>query len=170
MGDTLTPGDTLARTTHARRPEGLRPPACRDHDVKFIRLWFTDILGSLKSFAITVEELEEALEEGKSFDGAQHRGLRARRRVRHGRDARPGDVRHPARGGRASAASRACSATSSSPTARRSRATPRFVLKRQLKRASDLGYTFYVAPELEFFYFKIVGAAGWRSTRAATST
>ena len=32
--------------------------ACRDHDVKFIRLWFTDILGSLKSFAITVEELE----------------------------------------------------------------------------------------------------------------
>ena len=35
--------------------------ACRDQDIKFIRLWFTDILGSLKSFAITVEELEQAM-------------------------------------------------------------------------------------------------------------
>src|SRR4051794_19213750 len=48
---------------------------CRDHDVKFIRLWFTDILGSLKSFAITVEELEEALDEGKTFDGASIEGF-----------------------------------------------------------------------------------------------
>ena len=42
---------------------------CRQQDVKFIRLWFTDILGSLKSFAITLEDLEEALEEGVGFDG-----------------------------------------------------------------------------------------------------
>ncbi|MFW6150715.1 MAG: glutamine synthetase beta-grasp domain-containing protein, partial [Chloroflexota bacterium] len=42
----------------------------REHDVKFIRLWFTDILGMLKSFAITVEELEEALEDGMGFDGS----------------------------------------------------------------------------------------------------
>ena len=41
----------------------------KKHDVKFIRLWFTDILGYLKSFAITVEELEGALEEGMGFDG-----------------------------------------------------------------------------------------------------
>ena len=49
--------------------------SCRDHDIKFIRLWFTDILGFLKSFAITVEELEEALEEGKGFDGSAIEGF-----------------------------------------------------------------------------------------------
>ena len=47
----------------------------REQDVKFIRLWFTDILGSLKSFAITVEELEEALEEGVGFDGSSIEGF-----------------------------------------------------------------------------------------------
>src|SRR3990172_1320735 len=48
---------------------------CRDQDIKFIRLWFTDILGSLKSFAITVEELEQALEEGMGFDGSSIEGF-----------------------------------------------------------------------------------------------
>ncbi|MFQ5827073.1 MAG: glutamine synthetase beta-grasp domain-containing protein, partial [Dehalococcoidia bacterium] len=47
----------------------------REHDVKFIRLWFTDILGILKSFAITVEELEEALEDGMGFDGSSIEGF-----------------------------------------------------------------------------------------------
>jgi len=42
----------------------------KEHDVKFIWLWFTDILGMLKSFAITVEELEGALEDGMGFDGS----------------------------------------------------------------------------------------------------
>ena len=41
----------------------------KEHNVKFIRLWFTDILGFLKNFTITVEELERALEEGMGFDG-----------------------------------------------------------------------------------------------------
>jgi len=49
--------------------------ACRDRDIKFIRLWFTDILGSLKSFAITVEELEQALDEGQGFDGSSIEGF-----------------------------------------------------------------------------------------------
>jgi glutamine synthetase len=47
----------------------------REHDVKFVHLWFTDILGFLKSFAITVEELEEALEEGMGFDGSSIEGF-----------------------------------------------------------------------------------------------
>ncbi len=42
---------------------------CRENRVKFIRLWFTDVLGSLKSFAIPIEELEMALNEGIGFDG-----------------------------------------------------------------------------------------------------
>src|SRR5674536_73929 len=49
--------------------------AVREHDVKFIRLWFTDILGFLKSFAITREELEEALENGMGFDGSSIQGF-----------------------------------------------------------------------------------------------
>ncbi|MBU4240081.1 MAG: glutamine synthetase, partial [Actinobacteria bacterium] len=48
--------------------------AVREHDVKFIRFWFTDILGFLKSFAITREELEEALKEGMGFDGSSIQG------------------------------------------------------------------------------------------------
>ena len=44
--------------------------SARDHDVQFIRLWFTDILGNLKGFAITVEELEEAFQRGVTFDGS----------------------------------------------------------------------------------------------------
>ena len=47
----------------------------KEHDVKFIRLWFTDILGFLKSFAITVEELEDALEGGMGFDGSSIEGF-----------------------------------------------------------------------------------------------
>src|SRR4030042_1592729 len=47
----------------------------KEHDVKFIRLWFTDILGSLKSVAITVEELAKALEEGIGFDGSSIEGF-----------------------------------------------------------------------------------------------
>ena len=47
----------------------------KEQDVKFIRLWFSDILGNLKSVAITVEELEEALEEGIGFDGSSILGF-----------------------------------------------------------------------------------------------
>lgn len=42
----------------------------KDENVKFIRLWFTDILGFLKSFAITDTQLESAFEEGMGFDGS----------------------------------------------------------------------------------------------------
>ena len=45
-----------------------------DDNVKFIRLWFTDILGTLKSFAITVDELEDALDGGMGFDGSSITG------------------------------------------------------------------------------------------------
>jgi glutamine synthetase len=47
---------------------------CKEHDVKFIRLWFTDILGFLKGFAITINELEGAIEEGMGFDGSSIQG------------------------------------------------------------------------------------------------
>ena len=47
----------------------------REYYVKFIKLWFTDILGFLKSFSITVEELETALEDGMGFDGSSIQGF-----------------------------------------------------------------------------------------------
>ena len=47
---------------------------CKENDVKFIRLWFTDILGFLKRFAITIDELEGAIEEGMGFDGSSIQG------------------------------------------------------------------------------------------------
>ncbi len=46
-----------------------------DSNVKFIRLWFTDILGFLKSFAITIDELEDAITEGVRFDGSTLNGF-----------------------------------------------------------------------------------------------
>ena len=51
----------------------------KDSNVKFIRLWFTDILGTLKSFAITVDELEDALDGGMGFDGSSITATRTSR-------------------------------------------------------------------------------------------
>ena len=60
----------------------------KEHDVRFIRLWFTDVLGFLKTFVITVDELEGALDEGMGFDGSRSR-VTPDRRERHDRQARP---------------------------------------------------------------------------------
>ena len=127
--------------------------ACRDRDIKFIRLWFTDILGSLKSFAITVEELEQALDEGQGFDGSSIEGFA--RIDESDMIAMPDPATFqllPWRPRERGVARMFCDILH--PDGSPFEGDPRFVLKRQLKRASDLGYTFYVGPELEFFYFK----------------
>ncbi len=127
--------------------------ACRDRDIKFIRLWFTDILGSLKSFAITVEELEQALEEGQGFDGSSIEGFA--RVDESDMVAMPDPATFqvlPWRPRERGVARMFCDILH--PDGSAFEGDPRFVLKRQLKRAADLGFTFYVGPELEFFYFK----------------
>ncbi len=73
-----------------------------ERGIRFVRFWFTDVLGFLKSFAVTDTEVESAFEEGMGFDG-----------------------------------------------------DPRYILKRTLKKAADMGYTMYVGPELELFYFDL---------------
>ncbi len=126
----------------------------KEHDVKFIWLWFTDILGMLKSFAITVEELEGAMEEGMGFDGSSIEGFA---RIDESDMVampdpdtfrllpwRPREHRSVAR--------MFCDVLK--PGGEPFKGDPRWVLKQNLKRAADLGYTFYVGPELEFFYFK----------------
>jgi glutamine synthetase len=126
----------------------------KEHDVKFIRLWFTDILGVLKSFAITVEELEGALENGMGFDGSSIEGFA--RIDESDMVAMPDPDTFkllPWRPREHRAVGRMfCDVLR--PGGEPFEGDPRFVLKRNLKKAADLGYTFYVGPELEYFYFK----------------
>src|SRR3990172_11240909 len=127
--------------------------ACKDQDIKFIRLWFTDILGFLKSFAITVEELEQGLEEGMGFDGSSIEGFA--RIDESDMLAMPDPTTFsalPWRPKERGVARMFCDIVH--PDGTPFEGDPRYVLKRNLKRAADLGYTFYVGPELEYFYFK----------------
>ncbi len=126
----------------------------KEHDIKFIRLWFTDILGFLKNFAITVEELEGALEEGMGFDGSSIEGFA--RIDESDMVALPDPDTFqllPWRSTQHRAVARMfCDILR--PGGEPFEGDPRFVLKRNLKRAADMGYTYYVGPELEFFYFR----------------
>jgi glutamine synthetase len=126
----------------------------KKHDVKFIFLWFTDILGYLKSFAITVDELESALEEGMGFDGSSIEGFA--RIDESDMLALPDPSTFqllPWRPMEHSAVARMfCDIVE--PDGTPYKGDPRRVLKQTLKRASDMDYTFYVGPELEYFYFK----------------
>ena len=125
----------------------------REQDVKFIRLWFTDIVGSLKSLAITVEELENVLDEGMTFDGSAIEGFA--RQNETDMVAMPDPTTFqilPWRPRSQAVARMICDVqlTDGSPFD----GDPRYVLRRNLERAAKLGYTFYVEPELEYFYFK----------------
>ncbi len=142
--------------TDKSREEGIEYvlKMAKEQNVKFIKLWFTDILGSLKSFAITSGELEDALEDGMGFDGSSIEGfaridesdmvalpdpdtfqlLPWRPKEQHAVARMFCDIMMP--GGKPFAGD------------------PRYVLKQNLKLAAGLGYTFYVGPELEYFYFK----------------
>ena len=126
----------------------------KEHDIKFVRLWFTDILGFLKNFAITVEELEGALEEGMGFDGSSIEGFA--RIDESDMIALPDPDTFcmlPWRSQEHTAVARMfCDVLK--PGGEPFEGDPRYVLKRNLKRASDLGYIYYVGPELEFFYFR----------------
>ena len=124
-----------------------------ENDVKFIRLWCTDILGSLKGFAVTVEELEGALNRGMGFDGSAIEGF-----------ARSGEIDLyalpdpntfsilPWRPRTNAVARMFCDIVT--PDGDPFEGDPRHVLRRNLERAAQLGYTYYVGPEIEYFYFK----------------
>ena len=126
----------------------------KEHDVKFVRLWFTDILGVLKSFAITVEELEGALEEGMGFDGSSIQGFARIDESDMVAFPDPETFRLLPWRPREHRAVASMFADVLKPGGEPFEGDPRFVLKRNLKKAADLGYTFYVGPELEYFYFK----------------
>ncbi|MFH1771666.1 MAG: glutamine synthetase family protein [Candidatus Omnitrophota bacterium] len=126
----------------------------KENDVKFIRLWFTDVLGQVKSFAITDSELEGALEKGMGFDGSSITGYQ---------DIEESDMIAmpdtdtfsilPWRPKEKAVARMICDVLN--PDRTPYEGDPRYVLKRALNRAEKMGFDhFYLGPELEFFYFK----------------
>ena len=125
----------------------------RENDVKFIRLWFTDILGHLKGFAITVEDLEDAIEQGVGFDGAAIEGFA--RIDESDMRAFPDPTTFallPWRPRQNAVARMFCDIRT--PQGDPFIGDPRYALKRNLERLAINGYTYYVGPELEFFYLR----------------
>ena len=124
-----------------------------ERDVRFIRLWFTDVLGFLKSVAITSAELESAFTEGIGFDGSAIDGFA---RVQEADMLAVPDASTfqilPWRPESQGVARMFCDLVT--PDGEPFAADPRQVLRRQLRRAADLGFTFYVHPEMEFFLFE----------------
>jgi len=125
----------------------------KQKNVRFIRLFFTDILGFLKSFAITVRELEGALEDGRGFDGSSIVGFVRIDESDMVAMPDPSTFRIlPWKANEATVASMFCDVLE--PDGNPYQGDPRYVLKRNLKRAGEMGYTFNVGPELEYFYFQ----------------
>ena len=126
--------------------------AIEERDIRFIRLWFTDVLGVLKSVAIAPAELEGAFSEGIGFDGSSIEGLA--RVSESDMIARPDPSTFqvlPWRGGKLGTARMFCDILT--PDGEPAMADPRNVLKRALSKASDAGFTFYTHPEIEFYLF-----------------
>ncbi|MFH1779053.1 MAG: glutamine synthetase family protein [Candidatus Omnitrophota bacterium] len=126
----------------------------KEANVKFIKLWFTDVLGFLKSFAITFDELEGALEDGMGFDGSSIEGFA--RIDESDMIAKPDPNTFsllPWRSKDEYAVARMfCDILR--PGGEPFEGDPRYILKQNLKRAAKLGFTYYIGPELEYFYFK----------------
>ena len=124
-----------------------------ERNIRFIRLWFTDVLGYLKSVAIAPAELENAFEEGIGFDGSAIEGFA--RVTESDMLAKPDPATFsilPWRTEAPGAARMFCDITM--PDGSPSHADPRNVLRRTLNKAAQMGYTCYTHPEIEFFLFK----------------
>ncbi len=130
-----------------------------ERNIRFVRLWFTDVLGFLKSVAIAPAELENAFEEGIGFDGSSIEGFA--RISESDMLAKPDPATFsilPWRTEAPGAARMFCDIVM--PDGTPSPADPRHVLRRTLNKASAMGYTCYTHPEIEFFLFKDRPEAG----------
>ena len=127
---------------------------CEERSVRFIRFWFTDILGQLKSFSINVAELDDAFEGGMGFDGSSITGFNA---IEESDMIAMPDASTfavlPWRPDVEGVGRMFCDILT--PERTPYEGDPRHVLRRALERMNDLGFdTFNVGPELEYFYFK----------------
>jgi glutamine synthetase len=124
-----------------------------ERSVKFVRLWFTDVAGTLKSVAIAPAEVEGAFSEGLGFDGSAIEGLA--RTYEADMLAMPDPSTFqilPWRGEIDPTARMFCDIQT--PDGQPAAADPRNVLRRALNKASDLGFSFYIHPEIEFYLLK----------------
>jgi glutamine synthetase len=124
-----------------------------ERSVKFVRLWFTDVAGTLKSVAIAPAEVEGAFNEGLGFDGSAIEGLA--RTYEADMLAMPDPSTFqilPWRGEIDPTARMFCDIQT--PDGQPAAADPRNVLRRALSKASDMGFTFYIHPEIEFYLLK----------------
>ena len=127
--------------------------AAQDSDVKFVRLWFPDILGNLKGFAIGADDLNDAIQQGVGFDGSAIEGFARMEEsdMRAFPDPNTFSLL-PWRPQRNAVARMFCDIRR--PKGESFSGDPRAALKRNLERVARLGYTYYVGTELEFFYLK----------------
>ncbi|NYT01020.1 MAG: glutamine synthetase, partial [Methanocellales archaeon] len=125
----------------------------KENDVRFIRLWFTDILGQLKSFAIPSKGVEPAVSEGMGFDGSSIKGFA---RIDESDMIAKPDLSTfqivPWGPKEKQVARMFCDIYE--PDGTPYVGDPRYILKRNLGRLGKKGYTFYLGPELEYFYFR----------------
>ncbi len=123
-----------------------------ERGIRFVRLWFTDVQGFLKSVSISPTELEVAFEEGMTFDGSSIDGYA---RIQEADMlAQPDPSTFAVLPWRSEEQDARMFCDIYTPDGEPFSGDPRIVLKRNLERASETGYTFYAAPELEFFYFQ----------------
>jgi glutamine synthetase len=125
----------------------------RDRDIRFVRLWFTDILGQLKAFSINATELEDAFEGGMGFDGSSITGFNAIEES--DMIAIPDPATFAVLPWRPEDAVARMFCDIVTPERTPYEGDPRHVLRRALRRAQDMGFDhYYVGPELEYFYFR----------------
>ena len=124
----------------------------KEEDVEFIRLQFTDILGNLKNMAVTASQLEKALNNGCMFDGSSIAGFA---RIEESDLCLHPDLNtfeiFPWRPQQGKVARLICDVYR--PNGKPFEGDPRYILKRAIKEAEALGYSFEVGPECEFFLF-----------------
>ncbi|MFH1784245.1 MAG: glutamine synthetase family protein [bacterium] len=125
----------------------------KDKKIRFIKIWFVDILGQLKSFTISDRELENALKEGMGFDGSSIEGFA--RIYESDLIAKPDPSTFailPWSTEEHTIGRMFCDILT--PDGKPYEGDTRYILKKNLEVTKKLGYTFYVGPELEYFYFK----------------
>jgi glutamine synthetase len=127
----------------------------QERGIRFIRLWFTDVQGFLKSVSINPQELETAFSEGMTFDGSSIDGYARLQEADMLAVPDPATFQILPWRQEEQVARMFCDITS--PAGEPFLGDPRTVLKNNLRRAADMGYTFFVAPEIEYFYFADAG-------------